>query len=249
MSKKRYINTRFWSDTFVVELNPLDRYLFLYLLTNEHTDICGVYELPWKVMSRETGLDDEMLKKMFARLVGKAYYIDGWVYIKNFARHQAVNPKIEEGIKRSIECVPEEIRSKIKQIDIDYHRLSKPLIDSELLILKPILKPKPKLIPKPLSASWSLAEKKKAMLDSEDKKMPIIAKYWDYKGISPENKEQYSSAIKRELRMARELTGYSIERIEKTMYALNGWEINGRPVPWTLETVLKYIDKDLTKLV
>ncbi len=142
MAKKRYINTKFWSDTFVVELNPLDRYLFLYLLTNEHTDICGIYELPWRVMARETGLDDDMLQKMFTRLDGKIYYIDGWIYIKNFVKHQAVNESIETGIKRSMALVPNYILAKIKEIDTDWDRLGQTAADCDLL--KPKLKPKPK---------------------------------------------------------------------------------------------------------
>ncbi|MEA3272241.1 MAG: hypothetical protein U9P90_01070 [Patescibacteria group bacterium] len=118
MAKKRYINTKFWSDGFVVKLNPLDRYLFLYLLTNEHTDICGIYELPWRVMARETGLEDEMLQEMFKRLVNKFYYINGWVYIKNFAKHQGDSPQIKKGIERSLNDVPAHVIAKIKKIDI-----------------------------------------------------------------------------------------------------------------------------------
>jgi len=64
MAKQRYINTKFWSDTFISELNPLDRYLFLYFLTNEHTNIAGVYELPLKTIAFETGIELDMLKKM-----------------------------------------------------------------------------------------------------------------------------------------------------------------------------------------
>jgi hypothetical protein len=145
MAKKRYINTKFWSDTFIVELNPLDRYLFLYLLTNEHTDICGIYELPWRVMARESGLEDEMLQKMFKRLDEKVYYIDGYIYIKNFAKHQAVNESIELGIKRSIALIPDNIIAKIKEIDTGCTQTGDNLPpSSDLLKPKPILKPKPK---------------------------------------------------------------------------------------------------------
>lgn len=117
MAKQRYINTKFWSDGFVSELNPLDRYLFLYFLTNEHTNIAGIYELPLKTISFETGIELDMLKKMLKRLNGKVIYIDGWVYVKNFAKHQAVNDSIIKGIEVARKSIPQEIINKIKEID------------------------------------------------------------------------------------------------------------------------------------
>ena len=117
MAKQRYINTKFWSDNYVSELNPLDRYLFLYFLTNEHTNICGIYEVPLKTISFETGLELDMLKKMLKRLVGKVYYVDGWVYIKNFAKHQAVNDSIIKGIEVARKTIPDKIINKINKIE------------------------------------------------------------------------------------------------------------------------------------
>ena len=83
------IDTRFWSDNFISDLNPLDRYLFLYFLTNEHTNICGIYEVPLRRIADETGIEKEMLTKMMKRLKGKIEYIDGWVAIRNFAKYQS----------------------------------------------------------------------------------------------------------------------------------------------------------------
>jgi hypothetical protein len=117
MAKQRYINTKFWSDNYVSDLNPLDRYLFLYFLTNEHTNICGIYEVPLKTIAFETGIELDMLKKMLKRLMGKIYYIDGWVYIKNFARHQAVNDSIIKGIDVAKSTIPKEILNKINKIE------------------------------------------------------------------------------------------------------------------------------------
>lgn len=115
MAKQRYINTKFWSDNFISELNPLDRYLFLYFLTNEHTNICGIYEEPLKTVSFETGIELDMLKKMLKRLVGKIYYIDGWVYIKNFQKHQNPDsPTIKRGIEVEMSKIPNEIKKKIQ---------------------------------------------------------------------------------------------------------------------------------------
>ena len=119
MSVQRMINSKFWSDNFIVDLNPLDRYLFLYFLTNEHTNICGIYELPIIVLSRETGIEKTMLYEMVKRLEGKVYYIDGWVYLKNFVKHQSTNESIRVGIQRAYATVPKAIMEKVKEIDGD----------------------------------------------------------------------------------------------------------------------------------
>lgn len=115
MAKQRYINTKFWSDNFVSELNPLDRYLFLYFLTNEHTNIAGIYELPLKTISFETGIELDMLKKMLKRLTSKVIYVDGWVCIKNFQKHQSTtSEKVQRGIEIEMSKIPSKIKEKIE---------------------------------------------------------------------------------------------------------------------------------------
>lgn len=112
MSKTRMINTRFWSDNFIREhLNPLDRYLFLYFLTNEKTNISGVYELPLSMIASETGIDREMLEKMMKRLEGKVDYHDGWVIVRNFLRYQNTDsPTIKRGIAKAMAEIPSKIK-------------------------------------------------------------------------------------------------------------------------------------------
>ena len=95
-------------------LNPLDRYLFLYFLTNDKTSICGVYELPMSIISSETGLEREMILKMLKRLKNKVDYIEGWIAIKNFQKYQNTNsPKIKAGIEAEMKKIPQNVLTKI----------------------------------------------------------------------------------------------------------------------------------------
>lgn len=111
------VNTKLWSDSWVRKLNALDRYLFLYLLTNEHTNICGVYELPIGTIAYETGIDERDLEKtMIPRLEPKVYYIDEWIYLKNFEKHQQYNESVRVGIQKAKRDIPERILAKIKEI-------------------------------------------------------------------------------------------------------------------------------------
>lgn len=119
MSKFRYINTKFWSDNFIIELDYTERYLFLYLLTNEHTNISGIYELPLRMIEFETGMKIEMIKSIIERFSkqNKVYYVDGWIFIVNFTKHQNINSsKIRTGIKREFDNIPAEITKKLYDI-------------------------------------------------------------------------------------------------------------------------------------
>lgn len=114
MAKTRGVNTRFWNDNFVREkLNPLDRYLFLYFLTNDHVNISGIYELPLSTMSFETGIKEDELKTMLKTLKPKILYIDRWVCIKNFLKYQKTSSeKIQIGIRAELDKIPAEIKKK-----------------------------------------------------------------------------------------------------------------------------------------
>ncbi len=119
MAKSRVINTKFWSDSYITELDPLERYLYLYFLTNEHTDICGIYELPLRVMAFETGLDKEMLYKIIKRYEAdrKIYYFDGWLIIKNFIKNQEIKTQknnVYKGIMNGLKRVPMNIWNMIR---------------------------------------------------------------------------------------------------------------------------------------
>ena len=108
MAKNRYVNTHFWNDNYIIDLDPIEKLLFLYLLTNPMTDICGIYELPLKKISFETGVDKDMVFKIFDRFENdnKAKYDNGWIALKKFITHQKLNPNIEKGIWAGFQKAP-----------------------------------------------------------------------------------------------------------------------------------------------
>lgn len=65
----RNVSLTFWTDRKVTdEFTPEDRYFFLYLLTNTHTNLCGCYEIGYKQMARETGYNEETVKRLVERM-------------------------------------------------------------------------------------------------------------------------------------------------------------------------------------
>ena len=69
MSNYRNISLSFWTDSKVDdEFTPEDKYFYLYLLTNPHTNICGCYEISMKAMERETGYNSDTINRLIKRM-------------------------------------------------------------------------------------------------------------------------------------------------------------------------------------
>jgi uncharacterized phage protein (TIGR02220 family) len=121
MAKLRSVSTTFWSDPFIEKLSPKDKLLFLYLITNEKTNMLGVYENTIKKMSFETGLPSNEVETILKRLegFGKVKYINNWVMLVNYMKHQNYNPNMK---KSAIDCyneLPNELKIKDLVLDRD----------------------------------------------------------------------------------------------------------------------------------
>lgn len=69
MAIYRNIQMAFWSDTKIADdFTAKDKYLYLYLLTNPHTNLCGCYEISMSQIALETSLDKKEIKNIIARL-------------------------------------------------------------------------------------------------------------------------------------------------------------------------------------
>ena len=68
MAVYRTVHLSFWTDSKVDDnFTPEDKYFYLYLLTNPHTNICGCYEIGDKQFSRETGYNAETISRLIQR--------------------------------------------------------------------------------------------------------------------------------------------------------------------------------------
>ena len=69
MAIYRNISMSFWTDSKVDDdFTPEDKYFYLYLLTNPHTNICGCYEVSMKQMCRETGYNEDTVLRLLDRM-------------------------------------------------------------------------------------------------------------------------------------------------------------------------------------
>lgn len=69
MAIYRTVHLSFWTDTKVDDdMTPEEKYFFLYLITNPHTNLCGCYEISMKAMVRETGYNEDTVNRLLRRL-------------------------------------------------------------------------------------------------------------------------------------------------------------------------------------
>lgn len=110
MAGYRQFHTKFWKDGWVIELDPLERYLFSYLFTNEQSSISGIYELPFKIIQNETGLEPEFIKSALLKFqtAKKIFYKDNimWV-VKMKQHHKNASPTTMTKVNNDISWIPD----------------------------------------------------------------------------------------------------------------------------------------------
>jgi len=123
MANKRYITTNFWRDRFIDELDSTEKLLFLYLICNPSTNLCGIYQSPLRLIASDTGIEEKSIENIFKKFSEKkrAYYIDGWVVLPNAPKHQELkNDRICIGIERELANVSEKVIEAIDKLSIPY---------------------------------------------------------------------------------------------------------------------------------
>jgi len=64
MAAFRKISVTFWSDSFIGDLTPEQKYFYLYLMTNDKTTQCGIYETSIRKICFDTGYNSETVLKL-----------------------------------------------------------------------------------------------------------------------------------------------------------------------------------------
>jgi hypothetical protein len=118
--KFRYFNTRTWRDDWFVDLTKDERMLWCYLLTSPNTNLAGVYKLSFREIQFDTLLDARDIKRIFNDVfepAGKAFYVDGYVVIKNWLKHQKFNNNHYLGVEKILKTIPEKLLCRLSDID------------------------------------------------------------------------------------------------------------------------------------
>lgn len=117
MSKNRYINTSFWDDDFIQELSPDSKLLFIYLISNNLTNIAGIYPITKRRIMFDTGLTIKSIDKSLAvfQEQKKVYYIENkYIFLVNFIKHQKLNRNIQTAIVKIFNELPDFVKLFMK---------------------------------------------------------------------------------------------------------------------------------------
>ena len=112
-SKHRYIDTSFWDDEFVSELDPSEKLLYIYLLTNPLTNIAGIYKLSNRRICFDTGFNVTTVDYIFQKFEKskKVFRCGEYVILKSWCNHQSwtTSDNIKTGIETCLLETPTDI--------------------------------------------------------------------------------------------------------------------------------------------
>ncbi len=113
--KRRSVNTRFWDDPFVEDLNPNEKLLFLYLLTNPLTNLLGIYEITVKRIAYDTGLKTDTIRNGLEGFekVKKAFFVDNYIVLPNWLKNQQLNTNMKVAVVKEFNDLPNRIKDSI----------------------------------------------------------------------------------------------------------------------------------------
>jgi len=103
----RKIHTQFWSDPFVQTLSPEKKYFFLYLLTNEKTKQCGIYEISKRQISYDTGYTIDTVSILLEYFISEKKImfseVTNEIAIKNWNKYNGnPSPKVQKLVNEEI---------------------------------------------------------------------------------------------------------------------------------------------------
>jgi hypothetical protein len=118
-NKHIYFSVSFWDDEWVCSLKPLEKMLYLYLLTNPLTNIAGVYKITERRIVFDTGLTQKQVQDFIGKFQEdhKAYRMGEYVVIPSAPKHQQweTSDKIYKGIVNYLEEIgPENLRQLVR---------------------------------------------------------------------------------------------------------------------------------------
>jgi hypothetical protein len=114
----RKVHTQIWSDPFFSELENEKKIFYLYILTNERTRQCGIYEISKKHMAFDLGISIEKVSNLikFFSKCGKIHFSDttNEIAVKNWAKYNySTSPKV-------VKCIESELCNVKNRVLIEY---------------------------------------------------------------------------------------------------------------------------------
>lgn len=122
--KCRYVSTSFWDDEWIQTLDPSEKLLYLYLLTNPLTNIAGVYKITVRRMCFDTGFNADTVGHILGKFekAGKVFMFSEWIVLPNWPKHQKIGEKDNnrKGVDDILNSLPDDLLQFVIQNKYNY---------------------------------------------------------------------------------------------------------------------------------
>jgi len=110
----RKIHVSFWKDEFIESLTPEQKYFYLYLMTNDRTRQCGIYEITFRQICYDTGYNEETVKKLIEYFIicDKIRYSFNTkeIALKNWGKYNdSTSPKVKVCVDKELSLVKDRL--------------------------------------------------------------------------------------------------------------------------------------------
>lgn len=111
MATYRKVRAEFWGDKMVLEgMTPMDRYFYLYLLTNPHTTQIGIYRISKKHIAFDLGYSIESVHSLMERFEEHHRLIRYNTESREIAIKNWGNDVLQKGGKPYMDCILSELK-------------------------------------------------------------------------------------------------------------------------------------------
>lgn len=118
--KQHFLSERFWVDEYTAELDPTEKLLFCYLLTNHFLTCYGIYDIPLRNIAFDTGIDKDAVLRILERFDADqkiTYWQNKTIIIHNWYKYQSYNlPDVQNYVTHSLSQLPQQIREAYPQV-------------------------------------------------------------------------------------------------------------------------------------
>ncbi len=127
-------NTRpeIWDSGFFQSLNPSQKMIFLYLLSNVKANSAGIYEITLKRIACDTGFDEETIKNVLTIFAdyNKIHRVGYYIIVVNRLKYCRLNQRARSSIEKVFSDLPEQVKSYIYSKRTLYNSLIKNLTNA-----------------------------------------------------------------------------------------------------------------------
>jgi DnaD/phage-associated family protein len=127
MADFRNIHTRIWTDSWFCELPADAKLLFIYLFSNPNASVCGMYELPKRNISIDTGLTVDRVSAILDTFsaAGKVHYEAGIVWVVNLKKYNDAgdSSKVAVRIRKDLDQISD---CPLKRRYYEYNKIPYP---------------------------------------------------------------------------------------------------------------------------